>query len=127
MLRKTILILTVASLLCFVIGTQVGCQGDESSSKTETQDIVVTEEIPSLNEQLAAKKAKFIENAPPEFVKVIVSGTTELKESGIIAGIKQVGDMAPDFELPNAVGGATKLSNLLRQGPVVLIWYRGNW
>ena len=37
------------------------------------------------------------------------------------------GDKAPLFELPNATGEIVKLSDLLKNGPVVLTFYRGTW
>jgi len=41
-------------------------------------------------------------------------------------GLK-VGDTAPDFVLGNANGKPVSLSSKLKQGPVVLIFYRGTW
>ena len=38
-----------------------------------------------------------------------------------------VGDEAPDFELSDATGRRVRLSKLLRDGPVVLAFYRGDW
>ncbi|WP_394749921.1 peroxiredoxin-like family protein [Spongiimicrobium salis] len=38
-----------------------------------------------------------------------------------------IGDIAPDFSLPNAVNEAVKLSDLLTKGKVVLSFYRGTW
>ena len=38
-----------------------------------------------------------------------------------------VGDAAPDFTLPDAMGRETRLSDLLASGPVVLTFYRGSW
>ncbi|WP_200333979.1 peroxiredoxin-like family protein [Thiocystis violacea] len=38
-----------------------------------------------------------------------------------------VGETAPDFTLPNAVGESVPLAALLRTGPVVLVFYRGAW
>lgn len=38
-----------------------------------------------------------------------------------------VGDRAPDFVLPDAMGGEVRLSDLLDRGPVVLTFYRGAW
>jgi peroxiredoxin len=35
--------------------------------------------------------------------------------------------VAPDFSLPNANGKLISLSELLKQGPVVLTFYRGGW
>lgn len=37
------------------------------------------------------------------------------------------GDIAPDFELNNALNKPVKLSSLLKRGPIVLSWYRGGW
>lgn len=41
-------------------------------------------------------------------------------------GLK-VGEPAPDFVLPNAFGTEVRLSDLLAQGSVVLVFYRGAW
>jgi len=41
-------------------------------------------------------------------------------------GLK-VGDKAPDFTLPNATELPVTLSVALKQGPVVLVFYRGAW
>lgn len=41
-------------------------------------------------------------------------------------GLK-VGDMAPDFKGVNQNGDTIQLKKLLKQGPVVLIFYRGEW
>jgi peroxiredoxin len=37
------------------------------------------------------------------------------------------GDLAPDFQLPDARGGSVRLGELAAAGPVVLIFYRGSW
>ena len=39
----------------------------------------------------------------------------------------KVGDKAPNFTLKNALGKKVKLSTLLKNGNVVLTWYRGGW
>ncbi len=39
----------------------------------------------------------------------------------------EVGQQAPDFTLPDALGKAVRLSHLLEQGPVVMTFYRGQW
>ncbi|TXH74001.1 peroxiredoxin-like family protein [Thiobacillus sp.] len=41
-------------------------------------------------------------------------------------GIK-VGERAPDFTLPNAFGEPVHLYDALKNGPVVLVFYRGAW
>jgi peroxiredoxin len=39
----------------------------------------------------------------------------------------EVGDSAPDFILPDTDGNAVRLYSLLREGHVVIVFYRGNW
>lgn len=39
----------------------------------------------------------------------------------------EVGSLAPDFTLPDAMGNRVRLHDLLAQGPIVLIFYRGAW
>ncbi len=39
----------------------------------------------------------------------------------------QVGDKAPDFALKDHQGKEVRLSETLKNGPVVLTWYRGGW
>ncbi len=53
-------------------------------------------------------------------------GVGEIDESGVAPGLG-VGDTAPNFTLPNALGQPITLADLLRQGPVVVTFYRGEW
>ncbi len=41
-------------------------------------------------------------------------------------GLK-VGDVAPEINTKDYLGNTVKLSKLLKKGPVVLMFYRGNW
>jgi peroxiredoxin len=41
--------------------------------------------------------------------------------------IPQVGQIAPDFALPDSNGNMRRLSELVSSGPVVLIFFRGHW
>ena len=38
-----------------------------------------------------------------------------------------VGDFAPDFELVDSTGAPQRLSEMVSHGPLILIFYRGNW
>lgn len=51
----------------------------------------------------------------------------ELIASDVTDNALQTGDLAIEFNLPNATGGQTSLSSLLKKGPVVLSFYRGGW
>jgi len=81
----------------------------------------------TLQEQLEATNAGFTARMPEQMITNINNAVTEVKDTGILENVIKVGDRAPDFELPDAVGNQVKLSSLLAQGPVVLTWYRGNW
>ncbi len=38
-----------------------------------------------------------------------------------------VGEIAPEFELPDSTGALRRLSELVAAGGVVLLFYRGSW
>ena len=39
----------------------------------------------------------------------------------------EIGDPAPEFELPDTAGGTTSLSSVTDEGPAVLVFNRGYW
>lgn len=39
----------------------------------------------------------------------------------------QPGQIAPDFELPDSTGTLRRLSTLVAERPLILIFYRGYW
>jgi peroxiredoxin len=52
----------------------------------------------------------------------------ELAASEIVASALKKGDKLPDFSLPKTSGGENFiLSEALEKGPVVLVYYRGDW
>ena len=55
-----------------------------------------------------------------EFQKFVIANAIDVK------GL-QVGDKAPEFILPNALGHSILLSECLKSGPVILKFYRGEW
>jgi len=81
----------------------------------------------SLQKELDQKRADFLEKAPPEKIEFYQKGIDAVAASGIYERALAVGDQAPDFTLPNATGEKVTLADLLKQGPVVLTWYRGGW
>ena len=50
-----------------------------------------------------------------------------LYTSGVVARALREGERAPNFRLPDARGGTLELDRLLQSGPVVLLFYRGQW
>ena len=81
----------------------------------------------TLQEELQQQKDKFDETAPDETKITYKKGIDEVVESGLVEKALQVGESAPDFVLNNAKGERVKLSDHLKNGPVVLTWYRGGW
>ncbi len=81
----------------------------------------------SLTLELASLRAEFMGAAPPDIRDAMARADLELAASGIAERALKAGDIAPEFELPGADGHITKLSALLRDGPVVVSFYRGGW
>ena len=81
----------------------------------------------TLKEELEQQLTKFKQRASAELAATLQAGVDELNESGIVERAVKQGDIAPDFELPNARGDTVALSTLLVEGPVVLAFYRGGW
>jgi peroxiredoxin len=78
----------------------------------------------TLNADLTALSEQL--GIPQAVSDVITNELGQLERSGMAPGLA-AGDEAPDFELPDATGRQVRLSDLLRNGPVVLSFYRGEW
>lgn len=81
----------------------------------------------TLTEQLAARAAASAASMPEERKAAFRRSIEELTASGIADTALGVGDVAPEFTLPNAVGAKVALADLLESGPVVVSFYRGAW
>ncbi|MEM9935842.1 MAG: redoxin domain-containing protein, partial [Bacteroidota bacterium] len=81
----------------------------------------------SLQDQLKTYKEGFLAKAPQEKIQAFDEGVEAVVQSGVVDKAVQVGQLAPDFSLTNAVGETITLSEVLKNGPVVLTWYRGGW
>ncbi len=57
---------------------------------------------------------------------VFVKASEDLAKQMPNAGLK-IGEKAPDFSLKNPKGKTVKLSAILKNGPVILTFYRGAW
>jgi len=80
-----------------------------------------------LQDQLDARRDAFLEKASPEIIQSQEKALAELQASGLTDQALNVGDEAPDFTLGDPGGKQVQLSDLLKEGPVVLTWYRGSW
>ena len=80
-----------------------------------------------LQEQLDAVKKSFGEQAPEQALKIMERSSEKLRDSGIADRAVKIGDRAPDFSLRNTSNTEVSLSALLKNGPVVLSFFRGSW
>ncbi|MEM7812924.1 MAG: peroxiredoxin-like family protein [Planctomycetota bacterium] len=81
----------------------------------------------TLKERIDARRAEFAAVAPQVMQDAFDRGVREVGTSGVMETALKVGDVAPGFSLPGPDGTAVSFGELLREGPVVLTWYRGGW
>lgn len=77
---------------------------------------------PALQPQLDAVSA----HIPDVIDARIREGASAVQASQVAPGLA-VGEQAPLFSLPDALGRPVALADLLRVGPVVVVFYRGEW
>lgn len=80
-----------------------------------------------LQDQLDARRDAFLGKASPEIIRSQEKALADLEASGLVDRARKVGEQAPDFTLGDPDGEPVRLSGLLKEGPVVLTWYRGAW
>lgn len=81
----------------------------------------------SLKSILDEKKEEFEQKADDYKKKIYKEGIEAVANSGILKNAKNVGDVAPNFILNNALEKPVALNDYLKKGKVVLTWYRGGW
>jgi peroxiredoxin len=77
---------------------------------------------PTLKEQLDGLTTTI----PEPIGARIDAGISEIEASQAAPGLA-VGDRAPAFTLPDALGRSVSLADLLAEGPAVVTFYRGEW
>jgi peroxiredoxin len=80
----------------------------------------------NLNDKLKQMSEKVAKKLPEEFLAVSENEVKKLADSNAIQGLS-IGEKAPSFTLPDATGKNVSLSTSLKEGPVVLSFYRGSW
>lgn len=78
-------------------------------------------------DQILASIEDFKLNAPPAVKEPLQDAITSITASFSAQSAIKVGDTIPEFHLPNAVGKELSLAELLNKGPLLLVFYRGEW
>jgi peroxiredoxin len=81
----------------------------------------------SLQAELRAFHADFMSQVPAEIAAAMTQADLDLSASGILDRALKAGDRAPHFTLPHSTGGVMSLAGAIKDGPVVLSFYRGGW
>jgi peroxiredoxin len=80
----------------------------------------------SLKEQLAEYRAGWFKRVPAERQAIMERHIAELR-NGIAKTAMKTGDRAPAIVLGNAKGDTVDVDALLKNGPVIVTFYRGGW
>jgi peroxiredoxin len=80
-----------------------------------------------LADQIAQLQTNLAQQLPAEMLQGFQGAIQALVNGGIAANAVQVGQQAPDFSLPDQLGGTVTLSSVLQRGPAAVVFYRGEW
>jgi peroxiredoxin len=80
-----------------------------------------------LQDQLDQLTAKLRAMVPAERLAVVDCAAEELARSGIVDRALKIGDRAPSFELFDGDGMLWRSEDLLRRGPLAMVFFRGRW
>ena len=81
----------------------------------------------TLASQIAAMQAEMIPQIPEAALDTMMSATQALIDTGQASKALNVGETCPDFALNNAQGNSVSLHEQLKNGPLVISFYRGAW
>ena len=81
----------------------------------------------NLKHELSRERDRWASALDTPTVALLNRANDALRTPGVLRRAVQEGDRAPNFRLPNAQGGSVELHALLEQGPVVMLFYRGDW
>jgi peroxiredoxin len=81
----------------------------------------------SLQFQLDELTSKLRAMVPADRLTVVDRTAENLVRSRLAERALQVGDQAPEFELPDGDGMLWRSEDLLRNGPLAIVFYRGRW
>lgn len=98
-----------------------------SCTKKETAMDNTSSTEQSLTEQLAEKAENSKAKVPTETKAIMLKAIEDLKTSEVMSTALKEGSKIPHFTLPDVKKGTVRSSNLLEQGPLLIVFYRGGW
>ena len=81
----------------------------------------------SLKHEIQDFQKEMIPKIPENVLDTIIKTSTELGERNLEANALKIGDSVPSFELTDALGEKRSSDQLLKNGPLVISFYRGGW
>lgn len=88
-------------------------------------------EVAGIDVTLGHRLAEIRQNVeallPADRMVPVERAIAELAASGIESRILPVGALAPDFELPDQAGKPVRSADLITNGPLIIVFYRGRW
>lgn len=81
----------------------------------------------SLTQDLVNLAADISDQLPNDVKATMAQAGNDIAQLGIENQSLSVGDTLPPVTLPNAVGETITVQELLKQGPIVIAFYRGGW
>lgn len=123
---------SIALLLLLIFGMS-SCSANKKKTtkvdKIEMNETMKKDDINSrpLESRLHTRSKDFSKKAPAEILEKFDKGIEGVTLSGALEKALKVGDKAIDFTLINQKKESVTLSQELKKGPVILIWYRGGW
>lgn len=129
MLKEKIAIIIIMLVLTISCQTKEKktVNSKESNIKEHVNTIEVDKHKGELDALLDVKRKASAEKFTNKKKQIYSDGIADVKNSGILGKALNIGDKAPNFTLNNALNKPVSLYNELKNGPIILTWYRGGW
>ena len=109
-----------------LVSTLISCSFS-TKNKTENNANDSNLQEHSLADDLNKRKEAFSAAASDYKKKIYAEGIQAVINDNVVQHALQVGDTAINFTLQNALNKDITLFDKLKDGPVILMWYRGGW
>ena len=80
-----------------------------------------------LKQELIAQRIRSESSRDQSQVNLMQAATEALITHGVGKAALGVGDIISAFQLPNAYGKSVDITDLLKNGPIIITFYRGSW